>query len=183
MHPVLEVADIFRRHGAAFRAAQGSSDQRRVRPSRHAAQRRSAAMSSGAATAAWFASPTTAVAIGTVQSAKHSRAPSGSRIARPICCRSPISMSFSPCRRPWPPSRCRTRRWSTTAQDGSRDDPSHQRGPEASRCRDRDDRHSPYLGPDPDAEPSLKIPGIIISLIFSEQRKLVFRATPCRTSL
>jgi len=33
MRPVLEVADIFRRHGAAFRAAQGSrlsSDQRRV---------------------------------------------------------------------------------------------------------------------------------------------------------
>ena len=28
------------------------------------------------------------------------------------------------------------------------------------------------------AEPSLKIPGIIISLIFCEQRKLVFRATP-----
>jgi hypothetical protein len=28
------------------------------------------------------------------------------------------------------------------------------------------------------ALPSLKIPGIIISLIFSEQRKLVFRATP-----
>jgi hypothetical protein len=27
-------------------------------------------------------------------------------------------------------------------------------------------------------QPSLKIPGIIISLIFSEQRKLVFRATP-----
>src|SRR5580704_17162634 len=34
-----------------------------------------------------------------------------------------------------------------------------------------------------DPEPSLKIPGIIISLIFSEQRKLVFRAPPCRTSL
>ncbi|SFJ63149.1 Transposase zinc-binding domain-containing protein [Bradyrhizobium sp. Gha] len=33
MRPVLEVADIFRRHGVAFRAAQGprlSSDQRRV---------------------------------------------------------------------------------------------------------------------------------------------------------
>ena len=33
MRPVLEVADIFRRHVAAFRAAQGSrlsSDQRRV---------------------------------------------------------------------------------------------------------------------------------------------------------
>ena len=35
-----------------------------------------------------------------------------------------------------------------------------------------------YMGSDPDPEPSLKIPGIIISLIFSEQRKLVFRATP-----
>jgi hypothetical protein len=35
-----------------------------------------------------------------------------------------------------------------------------------------------HLGPDADPEPSLKIPGIIISLIFSEQRKLVFRATP-----
>src|SRR6201995_5977376 len=34
MRPVLEVADIFRRHGEAFRAAQGgrlSPDQRRVR--------------------------------------------------------------------------------------------------------------------------------------------------------
>ena len=29
--------------------------------------------------------------------------------------------------------------------------------------------------------PLLKIPGIIISLIFSEQRKLVFRATPLQT--
>ena len=35
-----------------------------------------------------------------------------------------------------------------------------------------------HLGLGTDAEPSLKIPGIIISLIFSEQRKLVFRATP-----
>ena len=30
----------------------------------------------------------------------------------------------------------------------------------------------------PDAEPSLMMPGIIISLIFSEQSKLVLRATP-----
>ena len=47
-----------------------------------------------------------------------------------------------------------------------------------SRRPDRHDRHSAYLGPNPDAEPSLKIPGIIISLIFCEQRKLVSRATP-----
>ena len=35
-----------------------------------------------------------------------------------------------------------------------------------------------HLGLGDDPEPSLMIPGIIISLIFSEQRKLVFRATP-----
>ena len=34
------------------------------------------------------------------------------------------------------------------------------------------------LGLGADAEPSLRIPGIIISLIFSEQGKLVLRATP-----
>ena len=44
------------------------------------------------------------------------------------------------------------------AQDGSRDDPSHQRRPEASWCRDRDDRHSPYLGPDPDASSACPLP-------------------------
>jgi Transposase zinc-binding domain len=35
-----------------------------------------------------------------------------------------------------------------------------------------------HLGLGDDPEPSLKMPGIIISLIFSEQRKLVFRAPP-----
>jgi hypothetical protein len=39
---------------------------------------------------------------------------------------------------------------------------------------------APHLGLRDDPEPSLKIPGIIISLIFSEQRKLVFRASPLR---
>ena len=42
---------------------------------------------------------------------------------------------------------------------------------------DRDHRGAAHLGLGDDPEPSLKIPGIIISLIFSEQRKLVFRAT------
>src|ERR1700730_15907602 len=37
---------------------------------------------------------------------------------------------------------------------------------------------TPHLGLRDEPEPSLKIPGIIISLIFNEQRKLVFRATP-----
>src|SRR3981189_1145662 len=42
----------------------------------------------------------------------------------------------------------------------------------------RHHRRAPHLGLDHDPEPSLKIPGIIISLIFSEQRKLVFCAPP-----
>ena len=42
---------------------------------------------------------------------------------------------------------------------------------------------APHLGLRDDPEPSLKIPGIIISLIFSEQRKLVFRATPLQNQL
>jgi len=37
---------------------------------------------------------------------------------------------------------------------------------------------APQLGLDNDPEPSLMMPGIIISLIFSEQGKLVLRATP-----
>jgi|SRR6516162_911082 len=37
---------------------------------------------------------------------------------------------------------------------------------------------APQLGLDDDPEPSLMMPGIIISLIFSEQGKLVLRATP-----
>jgi hypothetical protein len=37
---------------------------------------------------------------------------------------------------------------------------------------------APHLGISTDPEPSLMMPGIIISLIFSEQGKLVLRATP-----
>src|SRR6266566_3827808 len=39
-------------------------------------------------------------------------------------------------------------------------------------------RRAPYLGAEPPAEPSLILPGIIISFIFSKQRRLVFRTTP-----
>jgi integrase/recombinase XerD len=61
---------------------------------------------------------------------------------------------------------------------GRRDTHHHRRRPQASGRTNRRHCSAPYLGSDPAAEPSLKIPGIIISLIFSEQRKLVFRATP-----
>ena len=39
-------------------------------------------------------------------------------------------------------------------------------------------QHSAYLGAESAAEPSLMMPGIIISFVFSEQRRLVFRTAP-----
>jgi hypothetical protein len=87
MRPALEVADIFRRHGDAFRAAQGGRllpNQRSVMAAiERAGLQRSAAMSSSAMTAAWCASLTTVAVTGTVRSAKAWRAPSGLPIAKP----------------------------------------------------------------------------------------------------
>src|SRR3954467_5527268 len=50
--------------------------------------------------------------------------------------------------------------------------------PETHRCRDRFPEYSAYLGPDSTVEPSLIMPGIINSCIFSEQTSLVHRAVP-----
>ena len=44
-------------------------------------------------------------------------------------------------------------------------------------------RRAPQLGLGNDPEPSLMMPGIIISLIFREQGKLVLRATPLQNQL
>ncbi len=105
-------------------------------------------MSSGATIAAWFASRTTAVAIGTVQSAK--------ACARPMARRSPSRSAAGPLfpcclHRAGASSRYRAAEQGGglrhPAQDGGRDDPSHQRRPEASRCRDWDDRHAHCLVP------------------------------------
>ena len=63
-------------------------------------------------------------------------------------------------------------------QGGGRDNAHHRSRSQASRRPDRLHRRAAHLGLGTHPEPSLKIPGIIISLIFSEQRKLVFRATP-----
>ena len=58
-------------------------------------------------------------------------------------------------------------------------DHAHDRGrPQASRRPNRLHRRAAHLGVGTHAEPSLMMPGIIISLIFSEQGKLVLRATP-----
>ena len=56
--------------------------------------------------------------------------------------------------------------------------------PPASRRPDRLDRRSAHLGLGADpGEPSLMMHGIIISCVFSEQRKLIFRATPLQSGL
>ena len=59
-----------------------------------------------------------------------------------------------------------------------RDDAHHRRRPPASRRPRRHHLGIAQLGLGDDAEPSLMMPGIIISLIFSEQGKLVLCATP-----
>ena len=60
----------------------------------------------------------------------------------------------------------------------SRDDADNRSRSQASGRQDRLHLGAPHLGLRDDAEPSLMMPGIIISFIFSEQGKLVFRATP-----
>ena len=119
MRPKLEVADIFRRHGDRFRAAQGnrppSINARSWPRSRPAGRRRSAVTSSAARTAARLASPTIPVATGTVRSVRACRASNGWPIAAPNCCPSPISMSSLLSPRRSRRSRFRTRRSSTTS--------------------------------------------------------------------
>ncbi len=68
-------------------------------PSRRAGRRRSAVTSSSAMIAAPHASPTTPAATAIAPSARGWRAPNGSRIDRPNCCRCRTSTSSSPCQR------------------------------------------------------------------------------------
>ena len=74
-----------------------------------AAPRRWAATSRPARIAAHRASPTTRAAIGIARSVRARRASNGCRIARPNCCRFPISTSCSRCRRRSRRSLSRTR--------------------------------------------------------------------------
>ena len=110
MRPVLEVADIFRRHGDVFRADKAAASRRPSAaswpPSRRAAPPCSAGMSSNARTAARSASPTIPAAIDTAPSARAWSAPNGWPTAAPNSCQSRISTSSSPCRPRSPPSPC-----------------------------------------------------------------------------
>jgi hypothetical protein len=90
----LEVADVFRRHGDAYRRAHDGHLGR--------VERR---VMSGP--------PTTRAATGIARSARGRPAPSGSPPDKPNCCRFNTSTSCSPCRRRWPRLPPRTRRRST----------------------------------------------------------------------
>ena len=100
--PGLEVADIFRAHGPAWRHAQHahlSLGQLKVMSA--VEQCRSAALGGHAlraTPASRSRSPTTPAVIGTAQSARPMLPDAGSRPVRPTCCRWSITMSCSPCR-------------------------------------------------------------------------------------
>ena len=108
MRSALEVADVFRRHGAAYREAHAghlSRGQRRVMGAiETAARQRWAVMSNSATAAASFASPTIPAATGTARSAKGWHVPNGWPTDSPSCCRCRTSTSSSRCRRRSPRS-------------------------------------------------------------------------------
>ena len=103
--PALEVADIFRDHGPAWRRAnQGHLSHAQMKVMSAIEGCRTAALGGHVArcenpAAGTPPSPTTAAATGTARSAKAARRESGWRRARPSCCRCPTSTSCSRCRR------------------------------------------------------------------------------------
>ena len=104
MRPALEVADVFRRHGEAFRHGRAAHLGRVERRVMSAIEQwpqplHSADTPSSAAIAVWSAKPTTPAVTGIVRSARVWRAPSGSRRAKPNCCLCLTITWSSPCRR------------------------------------------------------------------------------------
>ena len=184
MRPVLEVADIFRSHGDAFRIAQGdrlSHAQRRVMSAiercRTAALGGHVAQCEDCATP--FASPTIVAAIGIARSARAPRPRMAGRTRSRVAAGAVLSCRIHAAGSHRRHRAIRTRPWSTTCCSRRRPRPcSRSRPIPTSRRPHWHHRGAAYLGLGAHLEPSLKIPGIIISLIFSEQCKLVSRATP-----
>ncbi len=85
MAPVLEVVEVFRRHGEAYRQPHaghlGRVERRVIGAIEPCRRRRLAAMSSIVRTAGWSVSPTTPAATGIARSARAWPAPSGWRAA------------------------------------------------------------------------------------------------------
>ena len=184
--PALEVAELFRDHGPAWREAnRGHVSLGQLKVMSAIEDCRTAALGGHVACcenegAASPRLPTTVAAIGIVPSARRPRRAIGWQHREADLFPVPLlPRRVHAAGRDW--------RHRLSEQGGNlrpavqgieRDADHHRRRSPPSRRPHRRHRRAPHLGPDPDPEPSLKIPGIIISLIFSEQRKLVFRATP-----
>ena len=109
----LEVADVFRAHGPAWRRARAGhliGQLKVMSPSSTAARRRSAATWRPARSAAIPTSPTIPAATATARSVKARRPRTGWPRARLNSCRWSITTSSSPCRRRSPTSLTTTRR-------------------------------------------------------------------------
>ena len=121
--PCLEVADVFRAHGAAWRKANAGHVEPRPAeghvgdrdlPDRRARRTCRALRGLRARTR----SPTTPAATATARSVRARRRGNGSPNARPSFCRFPTITSSSPCRLRSARSRSRTRPPSTTSCSG-----------------------------------------------------------------
>ena len=180
----LEVADVFRRHGAAYRDAHAghlSLGQRRVMGAIEAC--RSAALGGHVEQC---------VGCGQVRiaynSCRNRHCPKCQALARaewladrqaellPVPYFHVVFTRAGADRRDRLPEQgCRL--WHPV-QGGGRDAAHHRRRSQAPGRRDRLRRRPAHLGAESASEPSLMMPGIIISCIFNEQGKLVFRAAP-----
>ena len=117
--PALEIADIFRDHGPAWRAANAghvSLDQLKVMSAIEACRtaRLGGICRSLRCLPAHAEFSTEAAATGIAPNARARRRANGWPTGKPSCCRCRTSMWSSPCRRRSPGSPGRTRRWSTT---------------------------------------------------------------------
>jgi hypothetical protein len=142
---------------------------------------RSAVISNSAIGAVMSATLITPAPTATAQSVNRSPAPSGLRIVARNFSIPSISTWCSPCRNRSPPSPIRTSERSTVFCSAPRPRPyatHHRRRSPAPGCRDRLFRRAPHVGAEPASEPSLMMHGIIISFVFSEQRRLILRTAP-----
>ena len=149
--PRLEVADVFRAHGAAWRKANaGHVSLAQLKVMSAIETCRTAALGGHVERCedcAHGASPTIPAATATARSARAPRRGNGSQSARPNSCRSPTSTSSSRCR-PRSPTRVpeQGRRLRPPVQGGRRDAADHRRRPEASRRPHRPHRRAAHLG-------------------------------------
>ena len=119
--PRLEVADVLRRYGEAYReqhAASLSTAQRRVMSAIELCRTAALVTGNTAINAPTNALATTRAATGIAQSASLWPAPSGSRIVNPNSSTPNTSMSSLLSRKRLPPSLTRTRKWCTTFSFG-----------------------------------------------------------------